>query len=100
MRDRTITINSFSKNFTMTGWRVGNIIAPPHVIEAVRQINENVVFTVPSISQRAAIHALKNPRLQDEMLNTYRQRTYSMARKINTIPNMSTICLLYTSRCV
>lgn len=91
MRDRTITINSFSKNFTMTGWRVGNIIAPPHVIEAVRQINENVVFTVPSISQRAAIHALKNPRLQDEMLNTYRQRTYSMARKINTIPNMSTI---------
>ena len=60
MRKRTITINSFSKNYTMTGWRVGNIIAPDFIVDVIRQINENVVFTAPSISQRAAIQALRH----------------------------------------
>lgn len=60
MKERTIILNSFSKNFTMTGWRVGNIIAPDYIIKVIQQINENVVFTAPSISQRAAIHALRH----------------------------------------
>ena len=50
MKKRTITINSFSKNFVMTGWRVGNIIAPDYIVQVIQQINENVVFTAPSIS--------------------------------------------------
>ena len=60
MKERTVTINSFSKNFVMTGWRIGNIIAPKSFIDVIQQINENVVFTAPSISQRAAIHALRH----------------------------------------
>ena len=60
MQERTIILNSFSKNFTMTGWRVGNIIAPDYIIQVIQQINENVVFTAPSISQRAGIYALRN----------------------------------------
>ena len=59
MKERTIILNSFSKNFTMTGWRVGNIIAPDYIIRIVQQVNENVVFTAPSISQRAGIYALR-----------------------------------------
>lgn len=47
MKERTIILNSFSKNFTMTGWRVGNIIAPDYIIRIVQQVNENVVFTPP-----------------------------------------------------
>ena len=35
MREHTITINSFSKNFTMTGWRLGNIIADPEIVRCV-----------------------------------------------------------------
>ena len=42
MKERSIIINSFSKDFTMTGWRVGNNIAPDYIIKVMQQINENV----------------------------------------------------------
>ncbi len=91
MRERTITINSFSKNFTMTGWRIGNIIAPDYLIRTIQTINENVVFTAPSISQRAAIAALKYRRsVQPPMVEEYRSRTYYAAELVNGIEWMST----------
>ena len=91
MRERTITINSFSKNFTMTGWRIGNIIAPDYLIRTIQTINENVVFTAPSISQRAAIAALKYRRsVQPPMVEEYRARTYYAAELVNGIEWMST----------
>ena len=89
MQERTIIINSFSKDYTMTGWRVGNIIAPECIIKTVQQINENVVFTAPSISQRAALHGMRNRQIvQPEMVEEYRKRVYYAAERINEIPNM------------
>ena len=92
MKERAITINSFSKNFTMTGWRIGNIIAPDYLVKIMQQINENVVFTAPSISQRAAIYALRyRTEVQPEMIEEYRKRTYYAAERINQIPKLSVI---------
>ena len=92
MRERTIILNSFSKNFTMTGWRVGNIIAPDYIIKTIQQINENVVFTAPSISQRAAIYALRHRKeIQPAMVEEYRSRMFYAAERINQIPNMHVI---------
>ncbi len=92
MRERTIILNSFSKNFTMTGWRVGNIIAPDHIIRTIQQINENVVFTTPSVSQRAAIYALRNRKeIQPPMVEEYRKRVFYAAERINQIPKLSVI---------
>lgn len=92
MRERTIILNSFSKNFTMTGWRVGNIIAPHYIIKVIQQINENVVFTAPSISQRAAIHALRHRNeVQPAMVEEYRKRMFYAAERVNKIPNMHVI---------
>ena len=92
MRKRTIILNSFSKNFTMTGWRVGDIIAPSYIISVIQQINENVVFTAPSVSQRAAIYALRNRRLiQPPMVEEYRRRMFYAAERINKIPGMHVI---------
>ena len=92
MQERTIIINSFSKNFTMTGWRVGNIIAPDYIIKIVQQINENVVFTAPSMSQRAAIFALQHrDEVQPPMIEEYRKRMFYAAERINEIPKMSVI---------
>ncbi|WP_324823152.1 pyridoxal phosphate-dependent aminotransferase [Sinanaerobacter sp. ZZT-01] len=92
MKERTIIINSFSKNFTMTGWRIGNIIAPDYIIATIQMINENVVFTAPSISQRAAIHALQNrKKIQPPMIEEYRKRMFYAAERINAIPHMSVI---------
>ncbi|MCR5134075.1 MAG: pyridoxal phosphate-dependent aminotransferase [Clostridiales bacterium] len=92
MKERTIVINSFSKNFTMTGWRVGNINAPDYIIKIVQQINENVVFTAPSISQRAAIFALQHrEEVQPPMIEEYKKRMFYAAERINQIPGMSVI---------
>ena len=92
MQERTIIINSFSKNFTMTGWRVGNIVAPDYIIKIVQQNNENVVFTAPSISQRAAIFALHHrDEVQPPMIAEYKKRMFYAAERINAIPKMSVI---------
>lgn len=92
MKERTIIINSFSKNFTMTGWRVGNIIAPDYIIRVIQQINENVVFTAPSISQRAAIYALRHrSEIQPPMVEEYRRRMFYAAERVNQIPKLSVI---------
>lgn len=92
MRKRTITINSFSKNYIMTGWRVGNIIAPDYLIETIQAINENVVFTAPSISQRAAIYAIKKRKeIQSYIVDEYKKRVFYTAERINEIPKLSVL---------
>lgn len=92
MKERTITINSFSKNFVMTGWRLGNIIAPADIIRVIQQINENVVFTAPSMSQRAGIYALEHRKeLQQPITEEFRNRMNYAAMRINDIPGMSVI---------
>ena len=89
MKERTITINSFSKNYVMTGWRIGNVMAPEYIIKTIQQINENVVFTAPSISQRAAIYALENRNeVQPPIVAEFRKRVEYAAERINNIPNM------------
>ena len=91
MAERTITINSFSKNYVMTGWRVGNIIAPECIVNVIRLVNDNVVFTAPSISQRAAIHALRHrEEVQKEFIDEFRERTRYAAERINKIPKLHT----------
>ncbi len=76
----------------MTGWRVGNLIAPDFIIKTTQQINENVVFTAPSISQRGAIHALRNRKeIQPPMIAEYKSRVFYAADRINEIPNMSVL---------
>ena len=92
MRERTITVNSFSKNFVMTGWRVGALIAPPHIIDVMRKIDENLVYCTPSISQRAALKALSCRReVWPKLSRIFRERVYYAAERINKIPNMSVI---------
>lgn len=89
MAERTITLNSFSKDFVMTGWRVGCIAAPPEIIRVVQQINENVVFTAPSVSQRAALYALQHrEEVQPALVEAFRDRMFFAADCINGIPKM------------
>lgn len=89
-RERTITINSFSKNYMMSGWRIGNIIAAPDIIDVITSINENIVFTAPSISQRAALYALRmRKELIPPIVETFRKRTESAVKRIRFIPRMT-----------
>lgn len=91
-RERSIIINSFSKDYTMTGWRLGNIIAPDYIIKTIKAINESVAFTAPSISQRGALEALRRrDEIQPPMVEEYRKRIFYTAERINQIPKMHVI---------
>lgn len=92
MEDRTITIRSFSKDFCMTGWRIGYVLAPPAIIETMRHVNENSVFTAPSISQRAALHALKHrSSIQPLYTAQFQRRAETAYARIRTIPKLSVL---------
>ena len=92
MRERTVIINSFSKNFLMTGWRIGTIIAPEYIIRVIAEINECVVFSAPAVSQRAALYALKNrENIQPKIIEEYKQRMEYAAKRVNQIPWMKVI---------
>ena len=60
MRDRTITINGFSKSFSMTGWRLGYLMGPKGIIDEIKKIHQYSIMCAPTISQYAGIEALKN----------------------------------------
>src|SRR5271170_7136098 len=49
-----IIINSFSKYFCMTGWRIGWMVAPPSLLRAIKRLQQNFAISVPTLSQIAA----------------------------------------------
>jgi aspartate/methionine/tyrosine aminotransferase len=52
--ERAVVINSFSKYFCMTGWRVGWMVVPPSMLRAVERLQQNLAISVPALSQVAA----------------------------------------------
>jgi aminotransferase len=60
LRERTITLNGFSKAYAMTGWRIGYLCAPPPLCEAALKIHQYVMLCAPIMAQMAAIEALRN----------------------------------------
>ena len=60
MRERTLTINGFSKTFSMTGWRLGYVMGPKETMDQVKKIHQFVIMSAPTISQYAGIEALRN----------------------------------------
>lgn len=92
MRERTVVINSVSKNFIMTGYRLGWIIAPAYLTDAIRKTNDYMVFTAPDPSQRAALYALAHRKaLMEPVMNEFKERVFLMAERINTIKHLSVL---------
>jgi aminotransferase len=60
MRERTITLGGFSKDYAMTGWRVGYAAAPAHILDAMRKVHQYTIMSAPTMSQVAALEALTN----------------------------------------
>ncbi len=61
MRERSITINSLSKTYSVTGWRVGYAIAPPEVSNAIRKMHDFITVGAPAPLQEAGVAALRLP---------------------------------------
>ena len=89
MAERTVTIGSFSKDYLMTGWRIGWILAPADFVSTARDVNENNVFTAPSISQRAALNALeRRAELRPPVKELYRGRLQRAYERVQRLPHM------------
>ena len=61
MRERTVTINALSKTYSVTGWRVGYVIAPPDLTGAIRKVHDFLTVGAPAPLQAAAPAALDLP---------------------------------------
>ncbi len=51
--DTAIVINSFSKYFSMTGWRIGWMVVPPELLRTVERLAQNLYISAPTLSQHA-----------------------------------------------
>lgn len=92
MKERTITLGSFSKDFCMTGWRIGYVLAPDYIINTMKNINEGICFSAPTISQRAAIYGLKNRKsIVDKVRNEFMERIDYAYNEIELLPNVSAV---------
>jgi len=75
MRERTVTINGASKTYSVTGWRVGWAVAPPHITGAIRKVHDFLTVGAPAPLQEASAAALALPsRYYDELAAGYRTR--------------------------
>ncbi len=74
--DECFIINSFSKYFGMTGWRIGWMVVPECYVDAIDRIAQNVFLAPPTISQYAALTALKEStqHVLDERRDVFKQR--------------------------
>ena len=74
MRDRTVTINSLSKTYSVTGWRVGYAIATPDLINGIRQVHDFLTVGAAAPLQEAGVYAMSLPRSYYDHLQTDYQR--------------------------
>jgi aminotransferase len=86
LRDRTVTMNGFSKAYSMTGWRVGYLCAPKEIAELALKIHQYVMLSAPTMGQLAAVEALKNGEEEkNAMVREYRQRRNVFVEGLNRI---------------
>lgn len=77
-----ISINSFSKTFSMTGWRLGWIVAPARMIAAIERLSQNLFISPSSLAQRAALAAFEPESLA--VAEAYRQKFREQGRYLLT----------------
>lgn len=78
MRERTITVNGFSKAFSMTGWRLGYACGPAEIMKQLTKIHQFAIMCAPTTSQYAAIEALNG--CMDEVEHMVKE--YDMRRRL------------------
>lgn len=89
-QERTILLNSFSKAYSMTGWRLGYAIGPEDVIEKMGLLLQTIISCLPPFIQYAGITALTNGQEYNrQMVDTLRQRRDEIVQGLNSLPGVS-----------
>ena len=90
LRDRMLVINSLSKTYAMTGWRIGYAAGPRDLVQALDTLLSQSTGNCCSISQAAAVAALSgDQRFVNESVAVYKQRRDVTLARINAIPGLS-----------
>jgi aspartate aminotransferase len=85
--NRTLTLNGFSKTFSMTGWRLGYTAGPLEVIKAMGRLQSHMTSNAVTFGQYAAIAALGEPAAEtiERMREEFERRGRYMAQRLNAI---------------
>src|SRR5712692_10175701 len=73
LSERAVVINSFSKYFCMTGWRVGWMVVPPPLVRPIERLQQNLAISVPTLSQIAAEAAFDGRAEMEEVKHGYEE---------------------------
>lgn len=89
MRERTIIVNSTSKTFSMTGWRVGYVLADAEVIEAMMRVHAQTIVCPTSFAQVGAITAYGEEIEEvEDMLLQFKERKEYISQFLKTVPGI------------
>lgn len=83
--DDVIVVNSFSKYWAMTGWRVGWIVAPPRLVKSIERLAQNLTVAPPTISQVAALGALTAKQECEERRALYADNRALLLRELQAL---------------
>ncbi len=90
MAERTVTLSSLGKSFSLTGWKIGWAVAPPALSAGVRAAHQFLTFAVATPLQHAAVAALNSPRAYfDDLRASYRDRRDFM---VETLDDLGFVC--------
>jgi aminotransferase len=86
MRERTITLGGFSKDYAMTGWRIGYAGGPAEIIGAMRKVHQYTIMSAPTTGQVAAVEALSTgEEYVRKMVGEYDRRRKLIVNGLNTL---------------
>lgn len=90
IRSHCVTVNGFSKAFSMPGWRVGYSAAPKEMTDAMKAVQGHVTSAANSIAQKAAVEALTGTQdTVEAMRREYDRRRVRVARLLGEIPGLT-----------
>jgi aminotransferase len=83
---RTVLLGGFSKDYAMTGWRIGYAAGPEHIIKGLVRIHQYTIMSAPTTAQDAAIEALSNgEKFVQEMVAEYDRRRKLIVAGLNRL---------------
>jgi aminotransferase len=86
MWERTILLGGFSKNYAMTGWRIGFAAAPAGMLQGLLRVHQYTIMSAPTTAQAAAIVALKHGHKHvEEMRSEYNRRRKLIVSGLNDL---------------
>jgi aminotransferase len=86
MEERTITINGLSKTYSVTGWRVGYILATPELTGAIRKVHDFLTVGAPAPLQRAGVAAMQLPQsYYEELARLYHRKRDSILQILGRV---------------